>query len=181
MPKRMAGESELVAAAIAFDEQLAAYGRLAELLLKTPLASARHLERVNQTIEEVAAVEGRLSAAGQELARAIGAAHQRQQQLAEQMVAHLPEVQRRTQELRDIVDELQHFGEVTREINAAASGGAAVAEVEQRVTELAGRAEALATRARTAGFEEVASQAHALHQQMLALGRKLRTVTSRQS
>src|SRR5688572_20324072 len=147
MPKRNAAESELVAAAIAFDDQLTAYARLAELLLKTPLASARHLERVNQTIDEIAAVEGKLSATGGELARAIGAAHQRQQQLAEQMVAHLPEVTRRNQELRDIVTELQQFGETTREINAAATGGAAVLEVEQRVVELAGRAEALAARA----------------------------------
>jgi hypothetical protein len=182
MAKRADPESQLVAAALAFDEQLAAYGRLAELLLKTPLATAKHLERVNQTLAEIAATEERLGQTGRALAEAVAAARDHQQQLAERMVAHVPEIARRNQELRDVVAELQQIGETTREINLAAAGGtAAVLEVEERVAGLAARAEALAAKARAAGFDDVASQAHTVYQQLVALGRKLHTVTSRVS
>jgi uncharacterized coiled-coil DUF342 family protein len=182
MSKAKGPESRLVAAALAFDEQLAAYGRLAELLLKTPLESTKQLERVNQTIGEISAVEERLGATGRELAQAVGEARDQQQTLAERMVAHLPEVNRRNQELRDVVAELQQIGEVTQELNTATSSGtAAVLEVEERVKALAERAEALAVRARATGFDDVASQAHAVYQQLLAVARKLHTVTSRVS
>lgn len=180
MAKRTS-ESALVAAAIGFDRELEEYARLAELLLRTPLGSTKHLERANQVIAEIQATETRLQETGQELARAIGEAHRRQQALAEQMVAHLPAVHARNQALHAIVGELQQLGEAMRTLNAAAAGGAAVREVEERVNELAAQAEALARRAHDEGFEETAVQAHALHQQMTAVARKLHAVTSQQS
>lgn len=180
MSKRPA-DSALAQAALAFDEQLAAYNRLADLLLRTPLTTEKQLVRANQTLEEIAAAEQGLEATGQALARAIGLAHGRQRALAEQVVAHLPAVQARNQGLRELVTEMQALGNELREINAAAAGGAAVREVEERVAALAAQAEALAVRARDAGLDDTASQAHAMHQQMLAVVRKLRTVTSKQS
>jgi hypothetical protein len=181
MTKRPAADAALVAAATAFDEQLTEYARLAELLLRTPLATVKHLERANQTIEEIGATETRLGETGRALALAISEARDRQQQLAEQMVAHLPSVQARNQALRDLITDLQQLAETVRAINSAASGGAGALDLEERVTQLAAAAETLAARARSDGFEEPATQAHALHQQMLAVQRKLRSVTSRQS
>ena len=182
MTKRPSTDSPLVAAALAFDEELATYARLAEQLLAAPLTTARQLERANETIQKVGDTEERLRTTGQQLAQAIAAARDSQQQLADRMIAHLPAVHARNQELRGVVDELGKIAEETRALNAATSGGdAAVQEIETRVTSLAERAEQLATRARTAGFEEIASQAHAVHQQLLAAGRKLHAVTSRLS
>ena len=180
MSKRPA-DSALAQAALAFDEQLAAYNRLAELLLRTPLTTEKQLVRANQTLEEIATTERGLEETGRALAEAIGAAHGRQRALAEQIVAHLPAVQARNQGLRDVVTELQALGGELRDLNAAAAGGAAVREIEARVSALAERAEALAIRAREGGYDDSATQGHALHQQMLAVARKLRTVTSRQS
>ncbi|HVV84010.1 MAG TPA: hypothetical protein VHE35_13135 [Kofleriaceae bacterium] len=181
MAKRPGAESALAAAVVAFDEQLGEYERLAELLLRTPMGTVKHLERANQTIEEIAETERRLETTGRALAEALGQARDRQQALATQIVAHLPAVQERNEALRSVLGELQQLGEALREINAAAAAGAAVREVEERVSALADRAEALSARARDGGFEDQASQAHALHQQMLAVVRKLRTVTSKQS
>ena len=178
---KASGESELTAAASAFDEQLAEYTRLAELLLRTPLTTVKQLERANQTIEEIAATETRLGDTGRGLVMAISVARDRQQTLADQIIAHLPAVQTRNDGLRAILAELQQLGADMREINTAAAGGAAALEVEERVSGLAVRAEEVAARARNGGFEEPATQAHALHQQMLAVVRKLRTVTSQQS
>lgn len=181
MSKRSESESVLVAAAIAFDAELAEYARLAELLLRTPLGGLKQLERANLTIEEISGTEGRLGATGRALAQAIGEARDRQQQLADQMVAHLPLVHQRNEALRTVVTELKQLGEAMRELNTAASSGAALHEVEERVTALATAAEALAVRARAEEFEEPASQAHAMHQQMLALAKKLHSITSKQS
>ena len=89
MSKRPTADAALVAAATAFEEQLAEYARLAELLLRTPLTSVKHLERANQVIEEIGATEERLGATGRGLAQAISDARDRQQALADQMVAHL--------------------------------------------------------------------------------------------
>ena len=48
----------LVDAAQEFDDQLATYARLGELFLKTPLGSVKHLERANQTLQEIASYFG---------------------------------------------------------------------------------------------------------------------------
>lgn len=182
MAKRPVEESKLLNAAEAFDDALTEYARLAELLLKTPLGTARQLERVNQTINEITATEERLGQTGRGLAEAVAEARERQQELAERMVAYVPEINRRNGELREIVTELQQIGEITRDLNVAAMGGtAAVLEVEEKVTTLAARAEALTKRAHEAGFEELGNQAHQIHQQLEAAARKLRTVTSRVS
>lgn len=181
MSKRSTADAALVAAATAFEDALEEYARLAELLLRTPLTSVKHLERANQTIAEIGATEERLGATGRGLAQAISEARDRQQALADQMVAHLPAVHARNEALRALVTELQQLAETVRGINTAAVEGAAPLALEEQVAALAERAEALAARARTDGFEEPATQAHALHQQMLAVGRKLRAVTSRQS
>lgn len=180
MARRSEG-SALTAAVAAFDDQLASYERLAELLLRTPLATEKQLQRANQTLEEIAAAERGLETSGRALAAALGEARDRQQRLAEQIVAHLPAVQARNQGLADLIGELQQLGGALREVNAAAAAGAAVREVEEQVSALAARAAGLAERARGDGFDESATQAHAMQQQMLAVVRKLRAVTSRQS
>ncbi len=182
MSKRTAQDSPLVAAAQAFDDELSTYARLAELLLKSPLTTAKHLERANQTIDQISQTEDRLGVTGRGLAVEIAGARDHQQQLADQLIAYLPSVHARNLELRAVVDELGQIAESTRELNALATGGeAAVLEVEDKLTALADRAEGLAGRARATGFEELASQAHAVHQQLVAAGRKLKTVTSRMS
>ena len=66
--------SPLADAAAAFDDELAAYARLGDLFLKTPLSSVKHLERANTTLGEIAASEERLQAAGQRMVQALAAA-----------------------------------------------------------------------------------------------------------
>ncbi|MGH6921644.1 MAG: transketolase-like TK C-terminal-containing protein, partial [Geminicoccaceae bacterium] len=77
MAKRAASDSPLTAAAQAFDEQLATYARLARLLLDAPLTSAKHVEKANSFLEQIAATEGRLGATGKQLAEEIAAARER--------------------------------------------------------------------------------------------------------
>lgn len=182
MAKRQRPESELVAAAQAFDDELAAYAQHAETLIKTPLATMRQLERIHATLAEIGACEERLGATGARLAQAIAAARDAQDQLAKQMIARLPEIKARNEQLGALMAEFDALGTEASALNetaatmqgldAAAQAQAARGLVEQLLA-LSTRAEEVSQRARDANLEELASQAHALHQSLLAACKKL--------
>ncbi len=178
-------DSALAEAAAGFDEQLAGYARVGDIFLKTPLSSVKHLERANAALAEIAACEERLQAAGQRMVQALSEARAHQEQLARDIVAHVPMVQSRNQRLNELMGELTAVaGEVGGLNNALAAhrenGDARkppTAEdargLSTTVFGLSDRAERLAATAREAEFEELAAQAHALHQRLQAVGKKL--------
>jgi predicted nucleic acid-binding Zn-ribbon protein len=178
-------ETALADAAAGFDEALAAYSRLGELFLKTPLSSVKQLERANATLGEIAACEERLQAAGQRMVQALSAARTHQERLAGEVVAHVPVVQARNQRLNELMTELTavagEVGGLNHVISAHRENGDAtrsptiddVRDVSTTVFALSDRAERLSVTARDAEFEELATQAHALHQRLQAIGKKL--------
>lgn len=176
--------SPLVDAAAAFDAELATYARLGELFLKTPLSSVKHLERANTTLAELAGCEERLQAAGQALVKALSAARSQQEELSQHVVAHVPTVQQRNQRLQELMGELTAVaGEVgglnsiiQGSTNGDATAGPSAADarnISETVLALSAKAETLAATAREAEFEELATQAHALHQRLQTIGKKL--------
>ncbi len=180
MPK--AESSPLLVAAASFVEQLAAYARLGELFLKTPLTSVKHLERANQVLGEIADCEGRLQEAGKQLIEALSGARQQQEQLASDVIAHAPQLQARNQRLKELMTDMGQLANAVATINTTVTARPGDAEqpaqpdpgeVSTAVLALSSRAEQLAASARDAQFEEVATQAHALHQRLKAIGQKL--------
>lgn len=177
--------SALSEAAAAFDAELATYARLGKIFLETPLASVKHLERANQTLADIAACEGRLQAAGQALVVALSGARQRQEELAKEVVAHVPAVQARNQKLQDLMGQLSGLaGEVsglnvliTRRSENGDTTQPPTADdardVSTTILALSDRAEQLAKAAREVELEELHTQAHALHQRLQAIGKKL--------
>ncbi|MBA3393100.1 MAG: hypothetical protein H0T89_10670 [Deltaproteobacteria bacterium] len=178
-------DSPLSDAAAAFDTELAAYARLGKLFLETPMSSVKHLERANSTLAEIAGCEERLQAAGQALVKALSAARDQQEQLAGLVVAHVPALQARNQKLQELMTEL---GSVAGEVaglnevigqhqgNGDSTHGPTPADainVSAPVLALSERAEKLAAIAREAEFEELATQAHSLHQRLQTIGKKL--------
>ena len=178
-------DTALADAAAGFDTELATYSRLGELFLKTPLSSVKQLERANGTLAEIVACEERLQAAGQRMVQALAAARAHQEQLATEVVAHVPLVQARNQRLNELMTELTAVaGEVGGLNNTLAghrdNGDASkpptadsARDVSTTVFALSDRAERLAVTAQEAEFEELATQAHALHQRLQAVGKKL--------
>jgi hypothetical protein len=177
--------SELVDAASKFDAELAEYMRLGELFLKTPLTSLKHLQRANAALADIAACEERLSAAGQTMVKALASTRDRQEQLAKQVVAHVPTVQARNQTLQELMGELNAVAGAVGELNAkiasrgdngdSTHGPTAedARDVSGTVLSLSEQAEKLAVRAREAELDELATQAHALHQRLQTIGKKL--------
>ena len=177
--------SQLADAAAEFDKELATYARLGKLFIETPMSSVKHLERANGVLAEIAGCEERLQTAGQTLVRVLAAARDQQEQLAKAVVAHVPNLQSRNKRLQELMTEM---GGVASEVaglndvitkqkeNGDSTKGPTQADardVSEIVLGLSTRAEALATAAREAEFEEVATQAHALHQRLQAIGKKL--------
>jgi hypothetical protein len=182
-------DTALAAAASSFDDELAAYARLGDLFLKTPLSSVKHLERANATLADIAACEERLQAAGQRMVQALSAARARQEQLAKDVVAHVPHIQARNKQLNELMTELTavagEVGHLNTALTAQRDNGDATRPptsedargVSTTVFALSDRAEQLAATARDAEFEEIATQAHALHQRLQAVGKKLQKVS----
>jgi len=177
--------SDLVDAASQFDAELAEYTRLGELFLKTPLTSLKHLQRANTALAEIAASEERLIAAGGKLVQALASTRDRQEQLAKLVVAHVPALQARNQTLQDLMGELNAVASAVAELNEKISNrsengdstrkptAADARDVSESVLALSDRAEKLAVSAREAELEELATQAHALHQRLQIIGKKL--------
>lgn len=176
-------DSPLVIAATEFDEVLAVYSRLGELLLKTPLTTLKHLERANQTLGELADSEQRLQNAGKKLIEALTAARQKQEQLSQDVIAHAPTLQARNARLRELMNEMGALAQDVAGINTlvaakngdqqAESAAPDTGEVSAKVLELSERAAQLAATAREAEFPELDEQAHALHQRLKSVGQKL--------
>lgn len=190
MPAKRTDESPLLVAAQAFDDELQSYTRLAELFIKSPLATTKHLDRINELLGEIAGCEQRLGETGRALVTALGSARQHQEQLAAGVVERLPAVRARNDQLRGLMSELEALGKEAAAISAEsgdvprdAHGNvdvpkAQALDIGTRILELAARASDVAAHARDAEFEELSNQAHALHQRLLAVGKKLQRPTS---
>ncbi|HEY6177294.1 MAG TPA: hypothetical protein VIX73_22710 [Kofleriaceae bacterium] len=177
-------DTELAEAAAGFDSELAAYTRLGELFVAAPVASVKQLERANATLGDIAACEERLQAAGQRLVQALAAARSRQEQLGKDIVARVPVLQGRNQQLKQLMTELAAVAGDVSGLNAAIlardNGDATrpttadtARDVSAMLMTLSERAARLATAAHEAEFEELATQAHALNQRLQAIGKKL--------
>jgi len=115
-------DTALAAAAAGFDEELAAYTRLGDLFIKTPVASVKQLERANGILTEIAACEERLQAAGQRMVGALAAARAHQEQLAHDVVARVPVVQARNRRLNELMAELTAVAGEVGSLNSTITG-----------------------------------------------------------
>jgi len=191
MAKR-AGEkpSTLLAAAESFDAELGRFGQLADGARKGALDSQRSLERAAEMLREAAGSEEQLAACAQALMAALGEARDRQQAQAEIVRARANEIQARTAVLADLLKRYEALGEAARELNglgqrvaevrrgggdpdADASWRAGLKELFDKMTDVAAGADDLLKAAREVDFQDIAQQAEALRQQLLAARNKV--------
>jgi hypothetical protein len=182
--KRKSG-SALLEAAQAFDDELASYTSLSEAFQRAPLASSKHLERVNDLLGQIAGSEQRLAACGQRLAEAVGAARELQEGQAKLTLERIPEVKARMDLLRALLAQFEELGQQAGALNQSVvgmgkggeQGGTPITGVRELAAQmhaLALRASELAGAAKQADFDELGARAHALHQQLLSAHHKLK-------
>lgn len=172
----------LMAAAAAFDAELATYTRLGDLFLRAPLNTLKQLERANEVLQDIAKSEGRLSECGQKLVQALSGARTRQEEMSRQVIEHAPALGARNAQLQELMAELQALAQDVAAMNQAmleAKANAIVPDVSAQILEFSKRAEDLAAKSREANMSELGEQAHALYQRLQALAVKLREATGK--
>jgi hypothetical protein len=191
-PKKLT--SPLMEAAQAFEDELVSYAHLSESFARAPLDSARHLERASDILGQIAASEHRLGECGRRLADAVTGARDDQERLAQRTIERVPTLKKRTAELAGLIKQLQELGAEAAGLNDTAAelsgkptqGGPAsdadpkarARQLSEAIHGLSRRAQEVASAARENDFEDIARQAHALHQQLLAAHRKLHLATT---
>jgi methyl-accepting chemotaxis protein len=185
--------SELMAAALAFDEELERFGKLADAARQGPLNSQKNLERAAGALQDAATLQEQVGDRLRGLADAIAAASQRQIVAAETLAARAQEVQAQSSATSGLLERFEALGREAREINALVvaampekgdGGGpervrqtvAQLETVEGRMSAVVERAAELGHAAEAAGLVDLARQADALRQQMLASRNKVHLV-----
>ena len=183
-------DSQLVAAAEAFDGTLRRFAALAEGLRKGTLDSQRNLERAAEALKEVARCEEELQAHAQALMTALGGARDAQQAQAEAIRVRALEIQARSEELARLMRGFEAIGKDAAALNASAQQLAArkrtagemvkdgellagLDELQERMTAVLGAGERLAADARQADFEDLSRKIDSLRQQILAARNKI--------
>jgi hypothetical protein len=171
----------LVEAAAAFAEELQSYSQLSEAFVRAPLVSAKHLERINETLTKIADCEQRLSACGQQLAQAVSVAREEQERLARATLDRIPAVRERTNQLGGLLARFEALGKEAAVLNESTTGAEAdnakARALLEQVQGMTDRARQLTDEARETEFEELARRAHALYQQLFSAQKKLELAT----
>jgi hypothetical protein len=184
-------ESSLIEVVKAFDAELDRFARAAAAACKRSLDSKRELERATAAVTEAAAAEVSLQARAQDLLVALRDAQGEQQARAEALRVRAAEIKERVGIYEQLATRYQELGgegaalaEAAGKLsNSARTSGDSpplraelldgLASLEERVSELRGVARTLAGDSRTAGFEDLASESHAVEQTLSALRNKL--------
>lgn len=181
----------LATAAEALEAELKRFEDLAETLAHERLDSEKNLRRAAQALVAIQGVDTRLAEHLASLVSAIGAARERQEASANLVRDRAEVIRQRSEALTELMQRWEALGqeavEVTRVAQQAADAGddtngderprevgAAFAQVDERLGNLAESAQGLARAAEQIEFQDLARQADGLRMQVLAARNKLR-------
>lgn len=182
--------SPLVAAALAFDEELQRFARASETARRRSLVSKKDLEQAAESLKVAADAEQLLGARAQALLQALTAARDEQQSQSQAAQARATEVQERYGIYASLIERVKQIGEeavsltdVARQLTAKKRDDAPLAtdtelvtgliEIERRLASVSDKAKLLAEEARGSDFEEIARDAHGLQQTLAATRNKI--------
>ncbi|MBJ6764626.1 hypothetical protein JGU66_27980 [Myxococcaceae bacterium JPH2] len=183
-PPAQPSPSELVSAAQALDAQLARFETLAARLQQSSLVSEQDLEHASTTLRDLADLDAQLREQVAQLVSAITRVRDRQQQQAESVNTRARELQERTEVFKALLTRYGALGQSAAELNArmqrfsvlsqqasrTPSQDVELAEqfqaLQERMTQVAEEARALAETAEASQFSDIARQAGGLGQQL---------------
>jgi len=169
---------ELVRAAEALEEELVRLEVLSRAIQKLRLDSEKSIAKAAKELNEALAVPERLAAGLQGLAAAMQQMQQRQQAALEPLAASASEIQQRMARLGEHMQAFAALGKAAAEVTALLQ-----AETDDQATQferaraelsqIGDGARTLFEASRADGFPDVARDAEALKQRVVALRRKL--------
>jgi DNA repair exonuclease SbcCD ATPase subunit len=183
-------QSALIDAVRAFDAELEHFSRAAAAACRRSLDSKRELEKATAAVTEAAGAEVALQGKAQDLLAALRSAQAEQQSRAEALRARANEIKERVEVYEGLANRYHQLGidgallaEAAGKLNLSTRPGGdqpfraelltGLDELERRVSDLRGVARTLAADARTAGFEDLATESHAVEQTLSSLRNKL--------
>ncbi|BDG05442.1 hypothetical protein [Anaeromyxobacter oryzae] len=185
-------EGSLAAAAAALEAELSALEALAREAARPSLTSRRAVEQSSARLGALASAEERLAPRLQALTAAFARIGARQQALADAVTARAAEIRDRRATLAALLERYDGLGRGAAEVNALArdaqaalgreDGPPAVLDlvpIADRVAALLDGARALSEASQASGFADLASEAHALEQQLLSMKNRLALVGER--
>jgi hypothetical protein len=180
---------------MALEEELQRMGAMAREALQVPLDSQRNLARAAEKLGELAAIDERLQPLLKGLMTAVSDLVKEQQAQAEALAGRAEELRRRRDAYEALLARYGGLGKSALELNelvrAFASGAAVAAQggraaegpslenVQETMGKLVESAAEVAQAARNDDFEDLAAQADALRQQLLAARNKLGLLAAR--
>jgi hypothetical protein len=177
--KRAAPDRPLLEAADRLDRALAEHGKAARELERLGVGSRRELVRGAELVSQIAAHDRALADEMQAFVAALTRAREVQQADADRVQARALALVGRRGELEALDRRLGLLAEAIRTVGALVAtikqGGEPALEVLEalgQIEQLADGARVVSEDARAAGFPDVADEAHALRQQLEAVGRK---------
>ena len=181
--------SPLIASAEALDEELHKFEQISERIRAAEMDSQKNLERLANSLKEIADADERLGGRVRELVGAIATAREKQQKQAEMVSQKAQELQARTQVFQELIQKYADLGTAAANLNTQvqeafaarqtgtpegdAVAAARLSEINDGTGNLAAEAEKVFTAADQAGFSDIARQADSLRQQLLSARNKL--------
>jgi hypothetical protein len=178
--------SELVAATMALDEELQRVEKLAHGVLNTPLDSRRNLEKAARATGETVEAQTRVGERIRVMLEALNAARGKNEITVDALQKKSLEMKERSDAFGALMGRFEAIGREAREITAmaqASAGGGSerLAELDTRMSQLADTAKSLWQDAGDGDWPELARDAEALRQQVLAVKNKLSLIAKRLS
>lgn len=188
--------SSLVAAAIAFDEELRRYAHTISEAQRRTIDSRKALDKVAQIIRDAADSNEQLMRRAQALIAAVNDAREQQEAQQRALLARAEDVKERTERFvalmgryQEVEAEVKALLQLASQLLSALSpllalsleqrlhkaGEAArpLGELDARLEKVIGSAQQIAAEAREANFQDVAREAHALHQSISSTRHKI--------
>jgi hypothetical protein len=186
----MSDDSEFETAALAFDGELTRFGRACEAVQRRALDSRKNLAKVAESLTEAAESEERLGPLAVALMTSLGVARERQEAQSLALRQRVAVVQERVNVMQalairynDLMAEaaaLNGLAQPIVELKAKGEPGSTeqlrqqLADFDARLVKSSEAAKELATESRAADFEDIAADAHALHQKLTSMHQKIR-------
>jgi hypothetical protein len=181
----MSKPTDLVAATLLLDEELAKVEHLTEAAARVPLTSRRNLEKAARTTADAAESQAKVGEHIATLMAALNGVRVKNEATVQALQARSDEIQKRSQELTALLERFEAIGREAREITLMAqemgSGATAekLGELEVRLGGVADGARTLWEQARDSDWSDVAGDADSLRQQVLAAKNKLGLLAKR--
>ena len=167
-------QSDLAAAALAYDAEVRRFEELAAAARKTKLNSERGIARAAEALQKAGESQQRILENVQKIVAAMNAGRGAQEQEAQALFELGQRITQRRQRYGEVLQKMAALGGQAAEIQKMLTEGNDLEGVRARMDAAATDAEAIAAEARSEDLEDLERRATSLRQQLLSAMNKLK-------